>query len=200
MEVSDLEIGKGVKNFCIGEEFETFFNPPSPTFVNGITLSIDPGIIQFSMVKEMNSATSWLIEEVIFFKEVPPTLHDVCVIVSVHSVTLDSLMYYWVKCYQARSTQSTQDTLSTAQSVLSLSHTKARLDWHQPSPAFHWHAMDYKLVIYRVHRLHFIVGVIPKEGLVRLVPTRPPFGMTMTKTCFCMTWPKTLTLIIPETA
>ena len=43
---------------------------------------------------------------------------------------------------------------------------------------FFWYDIDYRIVLCHVHRLHFIDGVIPKEGFV---PAKPSFGITTTE-------------------
>ena len=61
-------------------------------------------------------------------------------------------------------------------------HTKRRLGWHQPTKAFFWYDTYYRIVLCCLQRSYFIGGgVIPIEGLARLVPNKPSFGMTTTK-------------------
>ena len=54
--------------------------------------------------------------------------------------------------------------------------------WHQPIQAFFWYDTSYRIVFCWFHKLYFIVGVIPKEGLVGLVQPKPSFGITLTMT------------------
>ena len=49
------------------------------------------------------------------------------------------------------------------------------------SQIFFWYNTDYRTVLYCLQRFYFVVGVIPKEGLVGLVPAESSFAMTMTK-------------------
>ncbi len=44
-------------------------------------------------------------------------------------------------------------------------HTKWRLGWHHANKAFFWYDTDYSIVIWCLHRLYSIVGVIPSKGL-----------------------------------
>ena len=48
---------------------------------------------------------------------------------------------------------------------------------------FFWYDIDYRIVrvLCHVHRLHFLDGVIPKEGFAGLVPAKPSFGIITTK-------------------
>ena len=48
--------------------------------------------------------------------------------------------------------------------------------------SFFGYDTDYKILLYCLQRLYFVVGVICKEGLVGPQPTNPSLSMTMTKT------------------
>ncbi len=59
--------------------------------------------------------------------------------------------------------------------------------------AFVWYDTDYRIVLCCLHRIYFIVSVIPKEGLAVLVPALPAlpsFGYDNDKdlkACFSVT-------------
>ncbi len=68
--------------------------------------------------------------------------------------------------------------------------TKRRLGWYHPSKVFYLYNTYCRILFFCLQRLHVIVSVLPKEGLVDLMPVKTSFGMTTTKissTGFCMT-------------
>ncbi len=59
---------------------------------------------------------------------------------------------------------------------LALSYQKKVWPGTSPDKPF-WYDTDYRIVLFCLHRLYFIVGATPKECLARLVPAKPFFSM-----------------------
>ena len=59
-------------------------------------------------------------------------------------------------------------------------YAKRRFSWHQSIQAFFLCDTHHRIVICCFYRLNSVVGVVPKEGLVGLMPAEPSFGILVT--------------------